>query len=208
MYTTIGNVIFILLGIGVIATRFGQRRAMILSSWIALVGNVLMALLWIFGDPKTLNLPGYEGFVGFSFFTVALFVLTVVTGGFQQVASNIVIPMTADCADYETYRSGRYVPGLMGTLFSFIDKMVSSLAPFIASVLLASIGFREQMPDVNTPYSPQLKAVGIFLMYGLVIIGLIFNVIAMKYYPLTAEMMEEVREKIAAIKEEYNKGEA
>ena len=96
----------------------------------------------------------------------------------------------------------------MGTLFSFIDKMVSSLAPFIASVLLASIGFREQMPDVNTPYSPQLKAVGIFLMYGLVIIGLIFNVIAMKYYPLTAEMMEEVREKIAAIKEEYNKGEA
>ena len=208
MYTTIGNVIFILLGIGVIATKFGQRRAMILSSWIALVGNVLMALLWIFGDPKTLNLPGYEGFVGFSFFTVALFVLTVVTGGFQQVASNIVIPMTADCADYETYRSGRYVPGLMGTLFSFIDKMVSSLAPFIASVLLASIGFREQMPDVNTPYSPQLKAVGIFLMYGLVIIGLIFNVIAMKYYPLTAEMMEEVREKIAAIKEEYNKGEA
>ena len=22
--------------------------------------------------------------------------------------------MTADCADYEVYRSGRYVPGLMG----------------------------------------------------------------------------------------------
>ena len=205
LYTTIGNVIFILLGIGVIATKFGQRRAMILSSWIALVGNVLMALLWIFGDPTSLNLPGYEGFVGFSFFTVALFILTVVTGGFQQVASNIVIPMTADCADYETYRSGRYVPGLMGTLFSFIDKLVSSLAPFIASLLLASIGFREQMPDVNTPYSPQLKAVGIFLMYGLVVIGLIFNVIAMKFYPLTAEKMDEVRDKIAEIKAEYNK---
>ena len=26
--------------------------------------------------------------------------------------------MTADCADYEVYRSGKYVPGLMGTLFS------------------------------------------------------------------------------------------
>ena len=44
-------------------------------------------------------------------------------------------------------------------------------------------------------------------MYGLVIVGLIFNVIAMKYYPLTQEMMEEVREKIASIKEAYMKGE-
>ena len=29
--------------------------------------------------------------------------------------------MTADCADYVVYRSGRYVPGLMGTLFSFVE---------------------------------------------------------------------------------------
>ena len=202
IYTTIGNVIFIILGVGVIATKFGQKKAMVLSSWIALIGNILMMLLWAFGDPKSLNLPGHEGFTGFSFFTVALFILTVVAGGFQQVSGNIVIPMTADCADYETYRSGKYVPGLVGTLFSFIDKLVSSLAPFVASICLAAIGFKEVMPDVDTPYSPQLKAVGIFLMYGLVSIGLIFNVIAMKFYPLTAEKMAEVREKIAEIKEQ------
>ena len=200
IYTTIGNVIFIILGVGVIATRFGQRKAMVVSSWIALIGNILMILLWTFGDATSLSLPGYEGFTGFNFFTIALFVLTVVAGGFQQVSSNIVIPMTADCADYETYRSGKYVPGLMGTLFSFIDKLVSSLAPFIASICLAAIGFTTAMPDVDTPYSPQLKAVGIFLMYGLVSIGLVFNVIAMKFYPLTAEKMKEVREKIAEIK--------
>ncbi len=200
IYTTIGNVIFVILGIGVIATKFGQKKAMVISSWIALVGNVLMMLLWMFGDPTTLNLPGYEGYTGLTFFTVALFTLTVITGGFQQVSSNIVIPMTADCADYETYRSGRYVPGLMGTLFSFIDKLVSSLAPFIASICLAAIGFTEHMPDVDTPYTPQLKVVGIFLMYGLVAVGLIANVIAMKYYPLTAEKMEEVRSKIQELK--------
>ena len=28
------------------------------------------------------------------------------------------IPMVADCSDYETYRSGNYVPGIIGTLFS------------------------------------------------------------------------------------------
>ena len=90
----------------------------------------------------------------------------------------------------------------MGTLFSFIDKLVSSLAPFVASICLAAIGFTKVMPDVDTPYTPQLKVVGIFLMYGLVSIGLLANVIAMKYYPLTAEKMEEVREKISEIKKQ------
>ena len=37
-------------------------------------------------------------------------------------------------------------------------------------------------------------------MYGLVAVGLIANVIAMKYYPLTAEKMEEVRSKIQELK--------
>lgn len=208
VYTTIGNVIFIFFGLGMIATRFGQRRAMIMASWVALIGNILMMLLWTFGDPTTLSLPGYEGFHGFTFFTVALFILTVVTGGFQQVSGSIVIPMTADCADYETYRTGKYVPGLMGTLFSFVDKLVSSFAPLITSLLLVAIGFKDQMPDVDTPFSPQLKAVGIFCMYGLVAIGLIINVIAMKFYPLTKEKMDEVRDKIEEIKKAYQNGTA
>ncbi len=129
---------------------------MVLSSKIAILGNILMILLWIFGDPTTLSLPGYEGFHGFTFFTVALLVLTIVTGGFQNVASSIVIPMTADCADYETYRSGRYVPGLMGT--------------------------------------------------GLILCGLIVNVIAMHFYPLDAKKMEEVRREIADVKAKYESG--
>ena len=55
-------------------------------------------------------------------------------------AGNIVIPMPADCADYETYRSGKYVPGLMGPLFSFVDKIVSSFAPMIAGLVFAEDG--------------------------------------------------------------------
>ena len=175
---------------------------MVTSSWLALFGNIALIALWMLGDPRTLNLPGNKGFVGFSFFTVALLVLTIFTGGFQNVAGSIVIPMTADCADFETYRTGKYVPGLMGTLFSFVDKLVSSFAPFIASICLAAIGFKDVMPDVDTPYSLQLKVVGVFLMYGLIVFGLICNLIAMKFYPLTAEKMEEVRRQIAQIKEE------
>ena len=58
-----------------------------------------------------------------------IFILLVIAwSGVQALSSSIVITMTADCADYEVYRTGKYVPGLMGTLFSFVDKLVSSLA--------------------------------------------------------------------------------
>ena len=43
-------------------------------------------------------------------------------------------------------------------------------------------------------------------MYGLVLIGLIFNIIAMKHYPLTKEKMQEIQEEIAAIKAKNRNG--
>lgn len=143
-----------------------------------------------------------SGGLKMGFFAIALIVLTVVNGAFNNLAGNIVIPMTADCADYEVYRTGKYVPGMMGTLFSFVDKMISSLAPMIAGVMFASIGFKDILPDASTPYSDSLKYVGIFLMYGLIIIGQAFNLVAMKFYPLTKEKMEEIREEINRIKAE------
>jgi putative sugar transporter len=37
-------------------------------------------------------------------------------------------------------------------------------------------------------------------MYGLLIIGLVCNLIAMKFYPLTKEKMESIQAEIAEIK--------
>ena len=59
--------------------------------------------------------------------------------GAYNLCSEMCIPMIADCTDYETYRSGRYVPGIMGTLFSLIDKLVSSFATLLISVFTVSI---------------------------------------------------------------------
>ena len=42
--------------------------------------------------------------------------------------------MVADCSDYETYRSGKYIPGIMGTLFSLVDKLVSSLSATVVGI--------------------------------------------------------------------------
>ena len=199
-YVTIPNFLFLFFGVGIIATKLGQKRAMIVGSVGGAIGNLLLMALWWFGDATTLSVPGDGVFTGLSFFTVAFIVLYVVTQGLQNISANIVIPMTADCADYETYRSGKYLPGLMGSLFSLVDKLVSSFAPLIASIMLIAIGFKDTMPDVDTPLTPSLKFVGIFLSFGLIAICSCVNLIAMKFYPLNKEKMAEIQDEIAAIK--------
>ena len=118
----------------------------------------------------------------------------------MSIASSIVIPMTADCADYEVYRSGRYVPGLMGTLFSFVDKIISSLAATFVALMFVAIGFTKELPVESTPYSDGIFWVTMACFIGAPLIGWIINLIAMKFYPLTKEKMEEIQEEIAAIK--------
>lgn len=207
--TSVPVVILTILVIGGLATTLGQRKGMIIGSVGGIATSLMLIVLWMVGDPTSMWNPtgGAEGTGGLAigFFAVALIILTIVNGAFNNLAGNIVIPMTADCADYEVYRSGRYVPGMMGTLFSFVDKMISSLAPLIAGVVFAAVGFADKLPDQSAPYSDGLKYATIFLAYGLIIIGQVANLIAMHFYPLTKEKMEEIRGEIDKIKAEAMK---
>lgn len=196
--TSIPTMILSMIAIGTLATRLGQRKAMLIGSIGGIIGNGLLSLLWLFGNPASMS--NAQGGLAFSTFTILYIILTIVVGSFQGISGNIVIPMTADCADYEVYRSGKYVPGLMGTLFSFVDKIISSLAPMVAGLFFAAIGFHETLPDVNTPYTRSLLYVGVFLSFGILIIGMLFNLVALKFYPLTKEKMESIQAEIAAIK--------
>ena len=198
--TTIPSVIITFLSISLIAPKVGQRKAMIYGSIGGIILNTLNAALWILGDPTTMTNDAAAGTVAFSFFTIAYLVLTIVTAGCQGISGNIVIPMTADCADYETYRSGKYVPGLMGTLFSFVDKIVSSFAPMIAGLVFTAVGFADHNPVEGDPVTMPLRIGVAFLAFGVINIGLICNLIAMKFYPLTKEKMAEIQEEVAKIK--------
>lgn len=136
----------------------GQKKALLVGTYGGIIGAVALFLLLRVGDPTLVN------FSSMNLYTIAFIVFYITMSGFGGLSSSIVIPMTADCADYEVYRSGRYVPGLMGTLFSFIDKMISSFATTI--------------------------------------IGWILNLVAMKSYPLSKEMMASIQERITQIKQE------
>lgn len=193
-FITIPNIIISLLLLQFVARRMGQKAAMLVGTWGGIISALLTLALFVFGDPTTLS------FSSINVFTVLFVILFVAMSGFGQMAGGIVIPMTADCADYEVYRSGKYVPGLMGTLFSFVDKLISSLSGMFVSLMIAAIGFKTVQPTPDTPYSTGIFWVTMACFLGAPIVGWICNLVAMKFYPLTKEKMAEIQEKIVEIK--------
>jgi len=127
--------------------------------------------------------------------------------GVVAIGGNIVIPMIADCADYEVYRSGQFVPGLLGTIFSFVDKMISSLSTAFIGFMVAIIGFKDALPTVDTPVSPELKFMGLLFFIGVPVFGWVASLIAMKFYYLDGNKMKEVQHAIHDRKESGEKAE-
>ncbi len=184
-----------------IAVRLGQRKALLYGTYAAMIAGAGIVGIFVFMDPTTLN---FDFTSGVTAFTVIYIVLTLIMKAGVGMSGGIVIPMTADCADYEVYRSGRYVPGLMGTLFSFVDKMISSFATAIVSIMLATIGFTEALPTAATPLTNEIFVMTMIFYIGFPFLGWIANLIAMKFYPLTKEKMEEIQGRIAEIKKQAN----
>ena len=192
-YTMIPSIIMILLGLGAIGRKYGTKKAMVFSSWGGAITSTLSILLWVFGNYKTLRFPGYEGFNGWSSFTLLFLGLFVITKGFSMIGTNVLNPMLADVIDYEYYKSGKYCPGTIGSLFNLADKVISSLGPTVVAILCACIGFKGSLPTAEDPLTTPLFAIGILGLYGFALMGLIVNIICMKFYNLTPEYMQQIR---------------
>lgn len=190
-YTAIPTFILLILG-ATYAGRMGQRNAVTVFSALAILFQALILAMFVFGDPTQI---GSNAVV-----TTVFIVLFVLRAGCMGVPSSLVIPMIADCADYELYRTGRFVPGMMGTLFTFVDQTISAFSNTIVGLLIATIGYTSVQPSVDDPLTTPIFVMAMFLWCGLPILGWICSLIGMKFTPLTKEKMAEVEEKIAVLK--------
>ena len=181
------------------ARKKDLKKSFVLSTWIGLISfGALVAFLFVI-DPTTISLDN----LGLA--TIGFIVLYTLGKGFGGLPSALVIPMIADVSDYETYKSGRYVPGMIGTLFSFVDKMISSLAPALVGFAVAMIGYRDTFPEIGDPLTTSLYGMTIFLAFGIPVLGWIVSLIAMKYYDLDSKKMEEIQRSIGDVKEKAEK---
>lgn len=183
-----------------IARKTGLRKSYVLSCWVGMLSYLgLIALFMIIDQPTSVSLSN----LGVS--TLLFIILLSLARGFSGIPTTLVVPMIADVSDYETNKSGRYVPGMMGTIFSFIDQLVSSLAPTIVGAIVGIIGYTSKFPEVGEALTTPLFNVTLILAFGLPALCLVISITAMKFYKLDALRMEEIQKGIAEVKAKGNK---
>ena len=189
--------------------KHGQKASLMTYVKVALimyVGVLAILLLWQQGNPAvTLSLLG-NGKITINLYTIAFILFFGIGYGAYYATADMPIPMVADCSDYETWRSGKYVPGIMGTLFSLVDKLVSSLGTAIVGVVVGFIGFTKELPDADVVYVPGMKTVVIILFCVVPMLAWIATLAAMKGYKLTGARMKEIQAVNAQRKDAIAKG--
>ncbi|MEY8463324.1 MFS transporter [Streptococcus merionis] len=177
-----------------VARKKGLRRAYILSLQIGIAGLIGMATMLYSGQPGALDLQKW------GLYSVGFVVLYAFGRYFSTAPSGLVLTMGADISDYETSVSGRYVSGMIGTIFSLTDSVASSFAPMVVGWVLAGIGFAKEYPTAETPLSPELKGAIITLFAIIPVAVLVVSLVLMKFYKLDNETMAQIQEKIHAMK--------
>ena len=194
--------------------KHGQKKSLMTYVAVALicyVGVLALLLLWKQDNPA-LNLTVYKGALfGSDFqFTInlytILFILFFGVGyGAYYATADMPIPMVADCADYETYRSGKFIPGIMGTLFSLVDKLVSSLSATVVSIALLFIGVKD-LPTKATAYVSGMNWVVITLFCLVPMAAWAITLWAMSGYELDGKRVKVIQAVNAARKQAIAQG--
>lgn len=186
----------------------GQRASLmryVAVAFVCYIGVLALLLLWRQGDPAVNLSILAEGGLSLNLYTVLFIIFFGVGYGAYYSTADMPIPMVADCSDYETYCSGKYIPGIMGTLFSLVDKLVSSLASLVVTIAVSFIGL-SGIPDQYTPYVPGMNWVVVVLFCVIPMVAWAATLIAMKGYTLTGEKMKEIQAVNAARRAAVDRG--
>lgn len=187
----IPNILVLVFGIRY-SMKFGSKKGFVIATWLCIISySLLLLLLWL-GDPAQIRMNNM------GFMTISFMVLYLVGGAVRYVGSGLMMPMLADVIDYSAYKSNHYAPGLISSVYAFIDKAVSSLQQTFVGIMLAFIGFKTAFPDVDTPYSGKIFWMTMFLASGVMLLAWIISLIAMRYYELDKDRMAEIQEELEA----------
>ena len=188
--------------------KHGQKRSLMTYVAVALVcyvGVLALLMMWQPGNPA-LNLRFMaDGKLSLNLYTIAFLLLFGIGYGAYYSTADMPIPMVADCADYETYRSGKFIPGIMGTLFSLVDKLVSSLSATVVSIAVGFIGYHG-LPTKATPYMAGMNWVVIALFCIVPMVAWVLTLWAMKGYELDGKKVKLIQKVNTARKEAIARG--
>ena len=185
------------------AQKHGQKKSLmtyVAVAFLCYLGVLALMLLWKQGDPAW-NLSLLDnGKISINLYTVLFILFFGVGYGAYYSTADMPIPMVADCADYETYCSGKFIPGIMGTLFSLVDKLVSSLSSTVVSIALLCIGISD-LPTKATPYAEGMNWVVIALFCLVPMCAWALTLLVMRKYELDGDRVKIIQAVNAARKQ-------
>ncbi len=192
-YTMIPNILIILLGTQLMG-RTGGKKALVQWTAVSAIISAVIVMFMTVIDPTSISQAAVP--------TVIFLVLCIAQSAAVKMTSAVTNSLVPDIVDYELARTGSFMPGTVGTLYSFIDELLSSLSTTIVGLCLTAIGYVSAQPQPGDPCTAPVYWMAMFLWMGLPILGWICTLIAMHWYPLTKEKMEEVEQTNARIRAE------
>ncbi|MBC5714769.1 MFS transporter [Roseburia sp. BX1005] len=175
-----------------VARRMGQKKALVLFTALGIVFQTVMLFVLMQENINTISFS-LKKINGITLWFVGIYILL---NGCKSITNNMVVPMIADCSDYERYRSGKFVPGLMGALFSFVDKVFAALGTAFVGVVMFIMGYNSRLPQVGDPMTAEIKWITLFLYCGIPVLGWVCSLISMRYYTLDKRKMYEITQEL------------
>lgn len=154
--------------------RYGRKEMFSISSWGGFIWGVAAIFLVTLNPSNMLWLVAVMGIN-----------MVLISG----TTDTNLIPMIGDAADYHYYKHGKFLPGMIGTAFSFIDKIVSSFGALIIGAILTGVGFE----SIDKTPQTQIMFWAVLIMYfGLPALGHLASIIGMKFHPLDKKTHEKM----------------
>lgn len=185
---------------GAYIAKAGVKQATKSMSAIASVINAVLGGVCIVLGPSGMNKIGQGGILMYLFLALNM----------GKAAATMVLQtaegmMRADITDYELYRSGNYMPGMVGAIYTFSEKIIASFGATIAAFAVALIGYKDSMPQLGDDATWAVLWVVEIIVFGMPILGWLANIVAMRYYELDKDRMAEIQGEIAEQKKTAKK---
>ncbi len=184
------------------AGKKGQKRGVAqftIFAFLFYIGVLVLLCIYQHGNTATyLSIYQFDDDGGFHLTINAYTILFIIFYGCGYGAfnccDNLTIPMVADCTDFETYRSGNYVPGIMGTIFSLIDKIISALQTLLLQVFIVyMVDGLNALPGETTEYMPGMQTSAIICFCVLPMVAWAVTIFCMTRYSLSGARLQEIQ---------------
>jgi GPH family glycoside/pentoside/hexuronide:cation symporter len=174
---------FAIVGIGAIypvnwmANRLGKRQTLFLIFGLNLVGGVAKWFIFTPGNPWKILLD------------------PILCGPAWTAVNILQYSMLADICDDDEHRHGLRREGMLGSLFSWIQKTGYALAFFGAGLALKFVHFDAALGGAQTPGT----ILGMRLMLaGSITLWSVFAILLLSFYPLSKDRAYEIRDALEA----------